>query len=295
MKPPVFTYFAPRTIDEILALLTQYGSDARLLAGGQSLVPLMNLRMARPEVLIDLNRCPDLRKIEKSEPYVSYGAMVRQIDAQLSEDTRTHCPLVTKALAHAGPIAVRNRATVGGTLAHADRSAELPGVAVALDATLVLESASGRRAVTAQEFFLGDMTTALQPDEILRSVTFPTTSAGSFSHFSEVGIRREGVAMVGLAAHIVFSDERNVIRDARLAVIGVEPAPVRLKAVESELKAQELQPALIARAGDLARTAVDSIDDAHVKARYRRYVSASLVRRALEAALTGGDDVHAHS
>jgi CO/xanthine dehydrogenase FAD-binding subunit len=294
MKPPPFIYAAPQSVEEVLALLAQHGTDARLLAGGQSLVPLMNLRMARPEVLIDLNRCAALRAIEQSGQSVSYGAMVRQIDAQQSENSRTCCPLVCKALAQAGPVAVRNRATVGGTLAHADRAAELPGVAVALNATMVVESAAGRRSVPAQEFFLGDMTTALEPDEMLLAAIFPVASPSAYSGFLEVGIRREGIAMVGLAAYLVLGGG-NVVGDARLAAVGVEPAPVRLKAVEEHLRARELTPAVIAGASELASAAIDPMDDPHVKAQYRKHVAAALVKRALDSALSGGTGAYGHS
>jgi CO/xanthine dehydrogenase FAD-binding subunit len=294
MKPPPFVYAAPRSVEEVLALLAQHGADARLLAGGQSLVPLMNLRMARPAVLIDLNRCAALGTIAPTDEGISYGAMVRQMDAQLSEHSRTCCPLLCKALAHAGPVAVRNRATIGGTLAHADRAAELPGVAVALNATLVVERAAGRRLVPAEEFFLGDMTTALQPGELLRAAIFPAAASNSYSAFLEVGIRREGIAMVGLAANLVLGDD-NIVRDARLAVIGVEPAPVRLKAVEQQLRDQQLNPAVIARAGELARDGVDPMDDAQLRAEYRKHITATLVKRALEGALSGGAGGHDHA
>lgn len=286
MKPPAFAYCAPERVDEVLALLAEHGSDARLLAGGQSLVPLMNLRMARPEVLIDLNRCADLGRIERTPAGVNYGAMVRQVEAERSALTRTHCPLVARALAQAGPIAVRTRATVGGTLAHADRAAELPGVAVALDATLVLERRSGRREVSAQAFFQGDMTTVVEPDEMLRAVTFPATEASAFAEFFEIGLRQEGVAIAGLAAYVAWAAGGGVA-DVRLAVIGVEAAPVRLATIESALKGQMLTPALIAEARRLAAAAVDPIDDAHATAKYRKHVTGALVKKALEGARHG--------
>jgi carbon-monoxide dehydrogenase medium subunit len=286
MKPPAFAYCAPERVDEVLALLAQHGADARLLAGGQSLVPLMNLRMARPEVLIDLNRCADLGRIERTAAGVNYGAMVRQIDAERSAVTREHCPLVARALAQAGPIAVRTRATVGGTLAHADRAAELPGVAVALDATLVLERRSGRREVPARAFFQGDMTTVVEPDEMLRAAVFPAMETTAFADFFEVGLRREGVAIAGLAAYVAWTAGGG-IADARLAVIGVEPAPVRLTTIEASLKGQTLTPALIAEARDRAAAAVDPIDDAHATAKYRKHVTGALVKKALEGAHHG--------
>ncbi len=287
MKPASFLYHAPTTLEEVLTLLAEHGSDARVLAGGQSLIPLMNLRMARPEVLIDLNRCLDLAHISSGETSVAYGAMVRQRDAERSEITRSGCPLVAKALARTGPVAVRSRATIGGTLAHADRAAELPGVAMALDAILVLESASGRREVSAEDFFMGDMTTAINPDEMLTAAVFPVAEPNSYSGFFEVGLRREGVALVGIAAQVIFG-EGKVIRDARLAIIGVESLPVRLRSVEADLKGRELGAALIAQAAELATQAVDPIGDVHANARYRKFVAGSLVRRALGEV---GDDL----
>lgn len=286
MKPPAFAYCVPERVDDVLELLVQHGADARLLAGGQSLVPLMNLRMARPAVLIDLNRCADLGRIERTAAGVSYGAMVRQVEAERSALTREHCPLVARALAQAGPIAVRTRATVGGTLAHADRAAELPGVAVALDATLVLERRTGRREVPARTFFQGDMTTAVEPDEMLRAVVFPATEATAFADFFEVGLRQEGVAIAGLAAYVAWASGDG-IAEARLAAIGVESAPVRLAAVEAALKGRQLTPALIGEARDLAAAAVDPIDDAHATAKYRKHVTGALVKKALEGALHG--------
>jgi len=284
MKPAPFSYFSPRSIGEVLELLAQYGPDARVLAGGQSLVPLINLRMARPDVLIDLSHCDDLKKIEHTGSGIRYGAMIRQYDAQLAKVTREHCPLVSMALAHAGPVAVRNRATVGGTLAHADRSAELPGVAVAMNATLVIESHSGTREVRADQFFRGDMTTCIEAHELLRSVTFPATDHSCFCHFLEVGLRQEGVAIAGIAALIRF-DDGGTVKDPRFAVVGVEAAPVRLKALESELVGRALTPAIIAGARNLGGQELDPAADAHASASYRRRLTASLVEEALERAL----------
>ncbi|MBM3451197.1 MAG: xanthine dehydrogenase family protein subunit M [Armatimonadetes bacterium] len=286
MKPPAFAYCAPERVDEVLALLAQHGADARLLAGGQSLVPLMNLRMVRPEVLIDLNRCADLGRIERTAAGVNYGAMVRQIEAERSALTGAHCPLIARALAQAGPIAVRTRATVGGTLAHADRAAELPGVAVALDATMVLERRSGRREVPAREFFQGDMTTVVESDEMLRAVVFPTIDAAAFADFFEVGLRQEGIAIAGLAAYVAWTPGGGIAA-ARLAAIGVESAPVRLTTVEAALKGQTLTPALIVEARHLATAAVDPIDDTHATAKYRKHVTGALVKKALEGARDG--------
>jgi CO/xanthine dehydrogenase FAD-binding subunit len=227
VRPAPFRYAAPRSSSEALALLAEHGEDGRLLAGGQSLVPLMNLRMGRPGVLIDLGYCADLAYIEERGDAVAYGPMTRQIDAQNSPLTAKHCRLVAQALALAGPVAIRNRATVGGTLAHADRSAELPAVAAALEATFVIESSKGRREVAAADFFVADLTTAVQPGEMLREVRFPKVPANTFTTFVEAGLRQRDLALVGLAACFGASP--------RLAVIGVESTPVRLREVEKML------------------------------------------------------------
>jgi carbon-monoxide dehydrogenase medium subunit len=269
---------------EALSMLAEHGEDARLLAGGQSLVPLMNLRMGRPKVLIDLNRCADLAYIEKRADHVAYGAMARQIDAQLSPVTLAHCPLVAKALALAGPPAVRNRATVGGTLAHADRTAELPCVAAALDATFVIEGPAGPRETPAASFFVADLATDIQPGEMLREVRFPLCSPQAFSAFAEVGVRRRDMALAGLAAHLELGADR-VCRKAALAVIGVEARPVRLGELERQLVARPLSAPLIAQLARQAAAAVEPLSDVHATQRYRRHAVSSLVAQVLEQAL----------
>lgn len=283
MKPPPFEYRAPEHLDEILALLSKYGSDARLLAGGQSLIPLLNLRMAQYDLIIDLNRCMELKQIASTQEGLSFGAMVRQSDAIASPLTAELCPLIAKALERAGPIAVRNRATVGGTLAHADRSAELPGVAMALEATMVICCGSGSREIPASEFFVGDMTTVIEPEELLKSVKFPAIPKGAYTAFHEIGVRREGVAIVGLAAMIEL-DKAGSVRDSRLALTGVEPTPVRLCGVEEVIRGERLSPALISEVSELASGAIAPQDDGFVSAGYRRRVAASLVKRALHGA-----------
>jgi len=273
MKPPAFRYFAPKTIDEVIRLLGEHGADARVLAGGQSLVPMMSLRIVRPAALIDLNRCPGLDYIERRGNRIAIGAMTRQIDAMNSAVIQASCPLVSQALAHTGPVAVRSRATVGGTLAHADRVAELPAVAVALDAVLVIEGKSGRREVAATDFFLGDLTTAIEPGEFLREVLFPVCAANSVSSFSEVSIRQEGVAVVGLAAYLVKEGGR--IRKAALAAMGVDAAPVRLRKTEAAL-----ERGTEADLGKIAATEIDPISDLYASAGYRKHVIGAMVKKA---------------
>lgn len=282
MRPAPFIYHAPETLDEVLSLLAEHGDDARVLAGGQSLIPLMSLRMGRPEVLIDLNRCTELASIDQREALVAYGAMVRQIDAQKSPVTLQCCPLVSKAVSNAGPIAIRNRGTVGGMIAHADRSAELPGAIVALDATMVIASISGDRLVSAEDFFLGDMTTAIDAGEMLREVQVPFCPADAFSSFREVGLREEGVAIAGLAAQMEF--ESGAVHRARLVVTGVESAPVRLQAIEAALTGRTIEENIIAEVAEAVMDMLEPVDDAHASARYRRHAVGSLLRRTLEEA-----------
>lgn len=282
MKPPAFRYAAPTTSQEVAELLAEYGSDARVIAGGQSLVPLMNLRMIRPALLIDLNRCPELAYIERRGDEIALGPMTRQIDAMNSPLVRAHCPLVAQCLEWTGPVAVRSRATVGGTVAHADRVAELPAVAVALDATLVIASAAGRREVPASEFFLGDLSTVIEAHEFLRELRFPVSPPEAFCSFTEVSVRQEGVAVVGLAVHLVPAGRR--IRRAALAAMGADSTPLRLRAAEDALTDQELRPDTIEAAVQAALGAVDPMPDIYASAAYRKHVIGTLLRRALQDA-----------
>lgn len=286
MRPAPFRYFAPESADAALRLLAQHGEGARLLAGGQSLVPLMNLRMGRPQVLVDLGRCADLAYIQKRTDCLAFGAMTRQIDAQNSALTAQHCPLVGQGLAFAGPVAIRNRATVGGTLAHADRTAELPAVAAALEATFVIDGAGGPRQVMAKDFFQGDLTTDVKPGEMLREVRFPLMQPKAFSTFQEVGTRSRDMAIAGVAAYLVF-DGASVAK-ARLAVIGVGSMPLRLVESERLLISSKLGETVREKAAEAARAAVDAMSDIHASAEYRRHVTGSLVEKALEEALRHG-------
>lgn len=279
MKPPPFSYFAPRSIDEVMSLLGQHGADGRVLAGGQSLVPLMNLRIVRPAALIDLNRCAGLDYIERRGNQVVFGPMTRQIDAVKSDVVREHCPLVSQALAHAGPVAVRSRATVGGTLAHADRVAELPAVAVALDAVMLIKSSRGEREVAAADFFLGDLATAIEPGEFLREVRFPVCERDSNSVFQEVSVRREGVAVVGLAAYLVKEGGR--VRKAALAAMGVGASPVRLRGAEAALKERGTSAAVIDEVAKAACGEISPATDHYASAAYRRHAIGALVKKAL--------------
>jgi carbon-monoxide dehydrogenase medium subunit len=280
VKPPPFAYVRPRSVEEVLELLTRHGDDAKVLAGGQSLIPLMNFRFARPGVLIDLGRVEGLDSITEERDGVRVGAMVRQRDAERSEPVARACPLVVEALRHVGHVQIRNRGTVGGSLAHADPAAELPAVAVALDARMEAIGPDGSRTIAAGEFFEGPFTTALRPDELLLSVVFPSTS-GRRTAFAEIARRAGDFALAGVAAAITVN---GTVRDVSLAALGVGPAATRLSAAEEAVRGRSLEPAVLQEAASAASAEVSPFDDVHADAEYRREAVGALVSRVLVAA-----------
>ncbi len=287
MKPPVFDYHAPETVDGVIALLRQYGADARVLSGGQSLVPMLNLRVLKPAALIDLNRCPALDYVRREGDWLAVGGMARQFDTMEHPLVRALCPLVSLALEHAGPVAVRCRATVGGTIAHADRVAELPSVAMALDAKMVIDGIHGSRTVDARDFFQGDLSTAIMPGEFLREVRFPVCAPDSYALFQEVSVRQEGVAVVGLATYMTRQADQ--LGSIALAAMGVDGQPLRLRQTQALVLERGLgAEGLIAAAVDCARAEVEPSADPYATAAYRRHVVGVLVQRALQGAIDKG-------
>lgn len=280
MKPRPFEYFRPSSSAEAVDILGQCGEDARFLAGGQSLVPLMNLRIAAPTALIDLNGCGDLSYIEIEDEQLVIGAMVRQADGEGAPLVREHCPLAAQALALNGHPATRNRGTVGGTLAHADAVAELPGVAVALDADIVLQGPNGRRRVRAADYFLGSLITAIEPGEMLREVRFPRLPKHAHTRFLESGIRAHDFPLAGIAAAIEMDGERCL--RARLAAVGVGAAPFRLAALEEALVSHGLEVSMVSDALAVDLDDVEIIDNPHASARYRRRLAVALACRVVE-------------
>ena len=284
MKPAPFEYLAPRSLDEVLARLADFGDDAKLLAGGQSLVPAMNLRLARPRVLIDLGRVPDVDYIRASGGTLALGALVRQRAAERSADVRRGAPLLAQALPFIGHPAIRNRGTVGGSLAHADPAAELPAVVAALDGDLVVASVRGRRVVKPSEFFASYLTTTLRPDEMLVEVRLPHATATSRSAFVEFARRHGDFALVGVALALEL-DAGNVCRSARVALVGVGPGPVRAVQAERCLVGQVVSDAAIREAAESAAKEIDPPGDLHASGHYRRRLAAVLVEDAVRHAL----------
>lgn len=281
MKPAPFEYFAPATFDEAIRLMAEYGDAARPLAGGQSLVALMNTRLMQPSVIIDLCHCSGIDRINETEHGLTLAAMVRQAYAECSPLVIQHCPLLASALPHVGGAANRNRGTVCGSLAHADPLAELPCVAVALDAEFLIAGLSGRRRVTAAEFFQGPLSTALAPDELLESVTFPKALTGASAAFVEIGRnRRHGFAVAGVGAQVEFDPDGNC-KTARIAVMGLGDVPMRMHDLEVALQGRQLTAAIIEELGNDCTVGHDARSDIHASSEYRRTLAATLIKRAL--------------
>ncbi len=277
MKPTPFRYLRPRSAEEVLHVLGQYGDQAKVLAGGQSLVPLLNFRLARPELLVDLALVEELRGIRSSQGSVAVRAMTRQRDAEMSEELLAACPLIPQALGWVGHLQIRNRGTVGGSIAHADPAAELPAVALALEADMVLRRAGGERVVPAAEFFEGPFTTSLAPDELLVEVRFEVTD-GARTTFLELARRSGDFALAGVAA---VNRAKLGSVDVRLAAIGVGGSAVRLTSAEEVVRGRELSDEALREAGEAASAAVEPPTDVHADSAYRKELLGVLVRRAL--------------
>lgn len=283
MKPAPFTYFAPHSLDEAVSLLGRYGSDAKPLAGGQSLVPLMNFRLAKPRYLVDLNRIPELAYIRREDGTLAVGAMTRQFEAERSDLVRAAVPLLVEALKLVGHPTIRHRGTVGGSIAHADPAAELPAAAVALGAELVIRSGRGTRTVPAENFFVGPFTTGLAPDELLTEIRIPVTQPGTGYAFLELSRRHGDFAIVGVAALVRLATDGTVER-ASVVLCGAGPTPVRARQAEAALQGAAPTEDRFREAGELAARQAQPTSDIHASAEYRRRVAAVLVRRALLAA-----------
>lgn len=291
MKPPRFDYRDPSELAAALQLLAEYGDDAKILAGGQSLVPVLNMRLARPAVVVDIGRLGELSYIREEDGVVAIGALTRQRAIERSPVVAELCPLLAAATRWIAHPQIRNRGTIGGSLAHHDPAAELVGVAAALDAEIVLTSATGRRTVAPAEFFLSYFTTAALPEEILTEVRFPALAPATGWAFVEVARRSGDFALVAVAA-VLRLDGRGKVAEARIALSGVGGAPVRAGAAEAALIGQTPDVEALQAAGALARQGLDCDADIHASAAFRRHLAGVLTQRALGEALqraTGGD------
>ena len=283
MKPAPFEYFRPDTVDEALALLGEHGWDAKLLAGGQSLVPAMNFRLAAPGVLIDLNRIPGLDGIREEGGALRIGTMVRQHAAERSAHVHRLAPLLAEALPFVAHPQIRNRGTVGGSVAHADPAAELPAVMLALGARMHVVGPNGQRALAADEFFTGLFSTALEHDEMLAEIEIPALTPRAGFAFMEVSRRHGDFGLAGLAVSVAL-DDGGCCADARIALLGVGEGPVLAHAAADALRGQSPSLDAVAAAADAARAEVDPPMDIHASSEYRRHLVGVLVGRALPVA-----------
>jgi aerobic carbon-monoxide dehydrogenase medium subunit len=282
MKLPPFDYACPTTLPEAIELLAS-NDDAKAIAGGQSLVPMLAFRLAQPSLLVDLRKLADLRGIRISDAGVTLGAMVRWRDIEDDERLETAHPLLKAAIAHVAHYQIRNRGTVGGSIAHADPAAEMPGIAMTCDAEIAVVGKSGAHVIQAADFFQGALTTALTTDEIIVEIRLPAWPAGRRWGFQEFARRRGDFAMAA-AAVFYDQDERGKARNAHVGVIGVGDRPMRLTAVEDVLNGQTIDEATIAKADAATSAAVDPQDDIHASAAYRRALVGTMVERALRSA-----------
>jgi len=276
-----FDYVAPATIGQALDLLAERRDDAKVLAGGQSLVPLLNYRLARPRVVVDVNALP-LGDVRLRDGRLSLGALTRHATLVESPDVARACPLLAEAAALIGNVRVRTLGTLGGSVVHADPAAELPMALVALDARLGIASCDGRRTVAAAEFFTGSLTSALGTDELVTDVDVPVAPDMGWA-VEELSRRAGDFAIVAVAA-LVRLDARGRVDDARLALGGVGPTPIRVPAAEDTLRGTEPTAERIAHAAETACGAVEPLGDAFVSAAYRRLLVGVLARRALTRA-----------
>jgi carbon-monoxide dehydrogenase medium subunit len=284
MKPAPFEYFCPATLDEALALLAEHGSEAKPLAGGQSLIPAMNFRLATPAVLVDLNALTDLAHVTVGEHAVRIGGMTRHRTLEMSDVVARELPLVAAAMPFVAHAAIRTRGTLGGSLAHADPAAELPAVMLALHATVKVQSRRHVRVMPASEFFTGLFSTAIESGEILTEVAVPRPPGPRGIAFEEISRRHGDFALAGAAA-VVTIGGNGACRTARVALLSVADRPVIAEQVSRALVGQRPSPSLIRDAAEAAAaTDIDPPGDIHASSRYRRRLAAVLIRRVLERA-----------
>ena len=280
MKPPRFDYVCPRSIDEALGVLARHGDDAKALAGGQSLVPLLSFRLVRPAYLVDLNDVAGLAGIRADDGHLAIGAMTRQRAVETSALVRERCPLLAEAMPQIGHVQIRNRGTIGGSLAHADPASELPAVVAALGGELVLRSVRGARVLRPEQFFVAYLTTAAAPDELLVEVRVPVAPPRTGSAFLEVSRRHGDFALVGVAATVTL-DEAGVCTAAAVALTGVGPTPVLARDAAQALVGERPAPVAFEAAGRHVAERVQPDSDLHASSDYRRQLASVLTGRAL--------------
>ena len=284
MKPAPFNYVAPTSLAAAVEALAAANGDGKIMAGGQSLVPLLNFRMARPSVVVDLRKIPGLTFIEDRGSTIAIGALTRHADVERSSIVAAKLPLMSAAMPHVAHLAIRNRGTIGGSIAHADPAAEHPMLAVFYDATIKVQGQNGLRDIPAEQLFCAALTTSLEPDEIVYEIEFPILSSHNGWGFEEVA-RRFGDFALGCVA-VSLERRGKLIFDARVAVMGVDETPRRLREAEAVLREAPGEGAVFKRFSEAVRMAVSPPNDIHVSSDYRRALIGSLAERVIAVAWT---------
>jgi carbon-monoxide dehydrogenase medium subunit len=282
MKPAAFDYYAPTTVDDVMALLKRYGSDARLLAGGQTLLPMMNFRLAAPEVIIDLNRIPELAFIREAGGQVHIGAMTRQRALEFSPVIAKDLPLLHEAIKMVGHLPTRSRGTIGGSLANADSAAEIPMILQVLEGEVLVRGPDGERTIPAAELILDAMTTSLAESEMLAEVRFQVMPQGALFAVEEFSRRRGDFAIAAVAAMLVVKD--GLCEKARIATAGVSSFSSRLRAAEEILEGRALDADAIRKASEAAGASIEPVSDRNASEEYRRHLTRVLTTRVLNRA-----------
>ena len=284
MKPPPFDFVCPKTVGEVISLLEKHQSDAKLIAGGQSLMPLLNMRLARPDILIDLSKVADLDYIKEADGGLTIGAMTCQRTVERSELVKSRQPLLHEATRFIAHPQIRNRGTIGGSLAHADPAAVYPAVAVALDAKLEVAGPKGKRSVEAADFFVSYLTTVLEPNEMITEVRLPGLPARTGCSFIEVSRRHGDYALTGIASTVTLQNGGQCSA-ARIVLFGVGATPVRARKAEQVMVGQKPGEKLIGQAAEKANEDIEEpLSDIHASAEYRRHLAQVLTRRGLAVA-----------
>ncbi len=284
MIPNNFEYFAPTTIDEALRLLDQFGDEGKILSGGQSLIPVLKLRLAAPKAVIDLGRIKQLKQIKADGRTITIGANATHAEIANHAGLRQNCPLLCETAAQIGDQQIRNRGTLGGSLTHADPAADWPAAILALEAEIIARSSGGERAIKASEFFVEIMTTAVQPNEIVTEIRLPKPSQPNASVYLKVAQSASGFAVVGVAAQLKINNGK--CEDVSIGITGLAPMAFRAKSAEDALRGRALDEATVdAAAGFADADASDAMEDIHASADYRRHLTRVYAKRAVRLAM----------
>jgi len=282
MKPATFEYVVVDSVMKGVTVLSEARGEAKILAGGQSLVPMLNFRLVRPAILVDINRIRELAFIEETGNTIRVGALTRHYELEISPVLAKHLPVVASAMTHVAHLAIRNRGTIGGSLSHADPAAELPMMALLLNARLQVVSSKGERTVAALDFFRDALTVDLGEDEIVTEIHLPKLPPNTGWGFEEVARRAGDFAVAAVAATVTASDDK--IEEARIALTGVAPTPVRAQKAEALLRGEKIETKLIERVIEAVRSMIAPDSDLHASSDYRRHLAGVLTGRAVRAA-----------